>query len=477
MIAAEPLLVARPAEPLTAVPAGAAVADAAAGDGFALALAQMIEGDAAAVAVEPPAVVPVVASGAAAMLDDLGHMAALMPEQVPVPIPVQVAAPMQTLPVAVVPDVVLPETGVPEADALAKLGAGELATDVPEAAAVIVDGALADGVPAVMPETAEAVATETPVERAEEDAAPEVVGETARPEAAVLPLVSLPRVETAVAAVAVAAPQGARQAAPKTEDKSAAADAPVVAQAQPKLPRGAKPAKDTAPAEPTEAKAEGDLVRAAGKDKGKDGAEDDKASDPTRPRPVLAEAVAIPAAGLRQGDDLSKAAPKPEAALGTVEAPAPASGSVTTAQASGFAALTGAGPVAMDRPGWDSVIAERIAAELSGDGTQIELDLTPEKLGHLKITLDLSSGEAQVRFVTETPEAARLIQQNEHRLTEALARAGLSLGGHETTSRDPQGDRSGRGSGGGGFVFERAAEAATGRVPGAVPSGIVNLIA
>jgi flagellar hook-length control protein FliK len=133
-----------------------------------------------------------------------------------------------------------------------------------------------------------------------------------------------------------------------------------------------------------------------------------------------------------------------------------------TAQLPAAAGFAAPAPIATDRPGWEGAIAERIEAELSGDG-QIELDLTPEHLGRLKIRLDMVDGQTMVRFVTETPEAARLIQQNEHRLSESLSRAGLSLGGQETASRDPQGERQARGGGeGGGMIYERPAEAKVG---------------
>ena len=96
------------------------------------------------------------------------------------------------------------------------------------------------------------------------------------------------------------------------------------------------------------------------------------------------------------------------------------------------------GPIQITRPGWEVALADRIAAELSSDGKEIELDLAPETLGHLKIRLEVVDGLAQVRIVTETPEAARLFQQNEHRLSENLSRAGLSLGGQDAASRDAQ---------------------------------------
>lgn len=138
----------------------------------------------------------------------------------------------------------------------------------------------------------------------------------------------------------------------------------------------------------------------------------------------------------------------------------------------------GQAPVALDRPGWEAAISERIAAELSDDGSQIELDLTPDNLGRLKITLEVTDGQAQVRFVTETAEAARLIQQGEARLSESLSRNGMSLGGHDAASRDAQGDRSGgRSPRGTEMSFERSAEQRPGQTGPRTGSGLVNLMA
>jgi flagellar hook-length control protein FliK len=143
--------------------------------------------------------------------------------------------------------------------------------------------------------------------------------------------------------------------------------------------------------------------------------------------------------------------------------------------AAGFAAPA---PIATDRPGWEGALADRIAAELSGDGQQMDLELAPEHLGRLRIRLEMTDGQAQVRFVTETPEAARVIQQNEHRLSESLSRAGLSLGGQETASRDPQGDqRPARGEGVAARFLERPVEGLAAAIPGRAARGLVNLIA
>ncbi len=149
-----------------------------------------------------------------------------------------------------------------------------------------------------------------------------------------------------------------------------------------------------------------------------------------------------------------------------------------TAQLPAAAGFAAPAPIATDRPGWEGALADRIAAELSGDGQQMDLELAPEHLGRLRIRLEITDGQAQVRFVTETPEAARVIQQNEHRLSESLSRAGLSLGGQETASRDPQGDqRPARGEGIAARFLERPVEGLAAAIPGRAARGLVNLIA
>ena len=157
----------------------------------------------------------------------------------------------------------------------------------------------------------------------------------------------------------------------------------------------------------------------------------------------------------------------------------------STAQAMGHLPT---GPIQMTRPGWEVALADRIAAELSSDGKEIELDLAPETLGHLKIRLEVVDGLAQVRIVTETPEAARLFQQNEHRLSENLSRAGLSLGGQDAASRDAQNGGAqgqngqtpdGRGARMRGMElhFDRHGTGVLAEMAGRAGRGLVNLIA
>lgn len=187
------------------------------------------------------------------------------------------------------------------------------------------------------------------------------------------------------------------------------------------------------------------------------------------------------------------------AALGgeTAEAGATATATGTVTAQVGSQALSQGlgGPIQTGRPGWEAALADRIAAELSADGKEIELDLAPETLGQLKIRLEVVDGLAQVRIVTETTEAARLFQQAEHRLSESLSRAGLSLGGQDTMSRDAQSGAQGglaqgqAGQGGNGpadrggrprgieMHLDRQGVVALAEQAGRAGRGLVNLIA
>lgn len=78
----------------------------------------------------------------------------------------------------------------------------------------------------------------------------------------------------------------------------------------------------------------------------------------------------------------------------------------------------------------------------AANGTErLTLTLTPERLGTLQIRLEMQDGLTHVHIVTETPEAARAMTDAQHRLADALTRAGLELGSQSTQSggsgRDP----------------------------------------
>jgi len=96
----------------------------------------------------------------------------------------------------------------------------------------------------------------------------------------------------------------------------------------------------------------------------------------------------------------------------------------------------------MTQAQWAETLVEDITRHAAGPATErLTLTLTPERLGTLQIRLEMQDGLTHVHIVTETPEAARAVAEGQHRLAEALSRAGLELGSQSTqsgsTGRDP----------------------------------------
>jgi flagellar hook-length control protein FliK len=419
-----------------AAPRQATAPAAASGEGFAQTLAEVIgpaEGGKVAegVAVEAgpaDAVEPMVAK-AAVVLDDLGRIAALLP---------MAAAGAEGSAEAPVAEGVEPPPAAAVQAALA--GALPKAVVAPEGSGEVLPGE----------ETAEGESEET------DPLAALGLGPAAQVAPTTLPVEG--EGEAAVGqAVATVMAQGAMQPMMAAQVKPAAT---------PALPIG-------------EAKAEGGEVK-----------ETDGTDAPTEVREVTQrrEAAGLTPLAVQAVDhrQAARAAVEPfaDAVVESVSNVATPTGQTpqqavqVTAQLPAAAGFAAPAPIATDRPGWEGALADRIAAELSGDGQQMDLELAPEHLGRLRIRLEMTDGQAQVRFVTETPEAARVIQQNEHRLSESLSRAGLSLGGQETASRDPQGDqRPARGEGVAARFLERPVEGLAAAIPGRAARGLVNLIA
>ncbi|MFD1808729.1 flagellar hook-length control protein FliK [Gemmobacter lanyuensis] len=61
------------------------------------------------------------------------------------------------------------------------------------------------------------------------------------------------------------------------------------------------------------------------------------------------------------------------------------------------------------RSDWTQAVAGHVIAKVEEGG--LELDLAPEHLGRLRVRVEMVDGAARVTFVTETAEAARLLQE------------------------------------------------------------------
>jgi len=85
----------------------------------------------------------------------------------------------------------------------------------------------------------------------------------------------------------------------------------------------------------------------------------------------------------------------------------------------------------LDREDWTRKLAQDFSPRLSTDAPELEVILHPESLGKLHLRLELINATAIVHFVTETAEAARLLNENTATLSEELAQNGLQLGGSD----------------------------------------------
>lgn len=420
---------------------GGPVVAAGGGDGFAQTLADVMGPEGAVQAGAGEAVAgKAEAAGSVAMLDDLGRMAALLPggqgdtAGEGAVAEAGSAGALQDALATVLPRVMLPSGDASEAEN--SLVVTDDGAEVADPLAALGLGPLAAAAPAVLPEGEAEVAVGQAVAAAMTGGAMQpmmqpMIRAQGNPQAAATGA-------AATGSAATGAAEGGAEAATGIEGSGDGADAPTVA---------------------------GEVVARR------------EAAGLTPVAVPATDRQAARAGAEPQGDAV------PEGVTGITAAVTAAAGQVPqqAAQAvmptQGAVAFAAPAPIAVDRPGWEGAIADRIAAELSGDGQQIDLEIAPEHLGRLKIRLDMTDGQAQVRFVTETPEAARLIQANEHRLSDALSRAGLSLGGQETTSRDPQGDRPTRGEGPAARFLERSVDVQAAPLPGRMGRGLVNLIA
>ena len=100
---------------------------------------------------------------------------------------------------------------------------------------------------------------------------------------------------------------------------------------------------------------------------------------------------------------------------------------------------------------WPETLVQTISRAPFDDGDNLTLTLTPERLGKLHIRLDLREGQTHVHIVTETPEAARILTEAQHRLGELMSRAQLELGEHSTSFAG-----SGTGGHGGALAHQQA---------------------
>ncbi|WP_165910155.1 flagellar hook-length control protein FliK [Rhodovulum bhavnagarense] len=141
-------------------------------------------------------------------------------------------------------------------------------------------------------------------------------------------------------------------------------------------------------------------------------------------RPITGEPHAAAPRGM--ADTVLTAPSRPEAIPAAVGAVAP------TPQSTAPQTFPAAPPTLdTSRPDWPATLVEEIRQRRDGQMRQVDLVLMPDRLGRVEVQIGLSEGTATIRIVTETPEAARLFTDAQHRLSEMMTRAGLDLAGHQ----------------------------------------------
>ena len=133
--------------------------------------------------------------------------------------------------------------------------------------------------------------------------------------------------------------------------------------------------------------------------------------------------------------DVSVAAAAVAPAQSTQPGSAPAQGQIQT-------------PLDMSQPDWAEKLVEEVSLQPMGRGDTLTLTLTPERLGPMQVRLEMQDGQTHVHFITETPEAARLLTEAQSRLADLMSRAGVDLGSHSasTGQGSQQNDRSAQGA-------------------------------
>lgn len=197
---------------------------------------------------------------------------------------------------------------------------------------------------------------------------------------------------------------------------------------------------------------------------------------PQAPGPIRAPSGTPTAPGPEQRPAAVAQSPAPPVPTGVeggaaplVAAPAPAGGPAVSVPATTLAA-----PLNILHPDWPSAAVSASVGTLLPDGGSMTIDLAPDDLGQLRITIAVEGDSASVRFQTDTPEAARALAEAERQLSAELARHGLTLAAHDAAA-----DR--RGTPQQGVPQGRSGEAPGAAAPtefaaSPVP-GLVNLIA
>ena len=82
----------------------------------------------------------------------------------------------------------------------------------------------------------------------------------------------------------------------------------------------------------------------------------------------------------------------------------------------------------MARSNWNEMLIQRVQKGLAGGRDQLDFQLSPRKLGKMRISLVLQNDRTNIKVQTETSAAALMLSESEGRLAQMLEASGLRLG-------------------------------------------------
>ena len=82
----------------------------------------------------------------------------------------------------------------------------------------------------------------------------------------------------------------------------------------------------------------------------------------------------------------------------------------------------------MARSNWNEMLIQRVQMGLAGGRDQLDFQLSPRKLGKMRISLVLQNDRTNIKVQTETSAAASMLTESEGRLAQMLEASGLRLG-------------------------------------------------
>ena len=82
----------------------------------------------------------------------------------------------------------------------------------------------------------------------------------------------------------------------------------------------------------------------------------------------------------------------------------------------------------MARSNWNEMLVQRVQKGLAGGRDQLDFQLSPGKLGKMRISLVLQNDQTNIKIQTETSAAALMLSESEGRLAQMFEASGLRLG-------------------------------------------------